>query len=299
MELIQLNHTCYYFNGPVNVGYVNRGNCGLIIDTGIDKQNMKKILKALKDKSLPITHLFISHAHADHYGAADYLQKTIDIYTFAPQVEEAILKYPILEPLYLSQGNRPLNEMRNKFLEAPPTRIDQVVSDGPLSIDGLEVEAIALPGHSIYQVGLKVGHILYAADSYFGEAQLDKHKIPFIIDAQATLASIEKLLSMTNVGMIPGHGVFEEDPTQTLIRNYDHHVNIISNMYDVLSNHKDGCSFEIIMKSLCEHWEVEIASLSIWSLYRTAIYSYLIKGIEDDRISFELKDFAPLFTLNK
>ncbi|WP_257349081.1 MBL fold metallo-hydrolase [Pseudalkalibacillus decolorationis] len=296
MEFIQINHSCYYFNGPVNVGYVNEGEHGLLIDTGIDKQVMKKIIRKLEELSLPITHLFITHAHADHYGGANYLQASKRVYTIAPAVEESILQNPILEPIYLSQGNRPLDEMRNKFLEAPPVRVDLVVTEGVIELGQFNLELIPLPGHSINQLGVKVKRILYAADSYFSAEQLNKHRIPYIIDADATLATLEKLLSMDVDGSIPGHGIYEENPDQTLITNYDHHVAIIESMYEILSMYESGCSFETFMSEMCRRWEVKLQSVSVWALYRTAINSYLLKGIEDKRINVEIRDFSLYFT---
>ncbi|WLD94969.1 MBL fold metallo-hydrolase [Alkalihalobacillus sp. AL-G] len=295
MEFIQINHNCYYFNGPVNIGYVNVGDHGLLIDTGIDQQAMKRIIRMLDDRSLPITHLFITHAHADHYGGANYLQKKKRIYTIAPAVEESILQNPIIEPIYLSQGNRPLIDMRNKFLEGSPVRVDHIVSEGMMKLGQFELDLIALPGHSINQLGVKVGNILYAADSYFSEEQLNKHRIPFIIDANATLATLEKLLSMGVEGSIPGHGVYEVEVDKTIITNYDHHVSIIESMYRILSNYPDGCSFETIMSEMCRKWNVHLPSVSVWSLYRTAIFSYLIKGIEDKKIEMTVKDFNLYF----
>jgi glyoxylase-like metal-dependent hydrolase (beta-lactamase superfamily II) len=298
MDLIQLNTNCYYFHGPVNVGYINQGSTGILVDTGIDQQVMKKIINKLRERSLPITHLFITHAHADHYGGAKYLQEKYTIHTVASQLEEAIVQNPILEPLYLLQGNRPLDEMRNKFLEGVPAHVDQVVNEGLLMLGSVETEVILLPGHSIYQVGLKMGNILFAADSYFGSEQLEKHRIPYLIDVNEALASIEKLLSMSGVGMVPGHGEFEESPTQTLISNYDHHVKIISSMYDVLHLFPEGCSFEEYMREMCARWEVKTPSLSIWSLYRTALFAYLIKGIEDKKISYDIRNYSLFFTLS-
>lgn len=298
MELIQLNHYCYYFHGPVNVGYINQGSSGVLIDTGIDEQVMKKILKKLKERSLPITHLFITHAHADHYGGAQYLQSQRNVITYAPSIEASILRSPVLEPMYLLQGNRPLDEMRNKFLEAPAITVDQVVSEGLVLIGSIEAELVALPGHSVNQMGIKVENILYATDSYFGPEQLAKHRIPFIIDADAALATIEKLLTMSGVGMVPGHGEYEENPAQTLIENYDHHVSIVTTMYDILQNYPYGCTFETFMKEMCIRWKISLPSLSIWTLYRTAIFSYLIKGIEDDRITVDIRDYNPSFSLS-
>ncbi|KHE72060.1 MBL fold metallo-hydrolase, partial [Halobacillus sp. BBL2006] len=68
MSFQQLNASCYYYQSSVNIGYVHSGDTGLLIDAGIDKSSIKKVLKELNKKELPLTHLFITHAHSDHYG---------------------------------------------------------------------------------------------------------------------------------------------------------------------------------------------------------------------------------------
>jgi hypothetical protein len=62
-------------------------------------------------------------------------------------------------------------------------------------------------------------------------------------------------------------------------------------MYDILSKYPNGVSFDEFMGSMCRKWEVEISSISTWSLYRTAIFSYLIKGIEDKKIIMTIKNY--------
>jgi glyoxylase-like metal-dependent hydrolase (beta-lactamase superfamily II) len=290
MKLCKIMDNHYYFHGAVNIGYVKHKNNGLLIDAGLDAQAMKKILKQLEDNKLPITHLFVTHAHADHYGGASYLQKKKEVYTIAPYIEEAILRYPILEPLYLFQGNSPIHELRNKFLEGEPIKIDKVVTEGIFEIDGLEINAIALPGHSINQLGLKINDIFYAADSYFGPDSLEKHKIPFIIDLEETLQSLGKLKTEVCKGAIPGHGKYEESFLRTVDYNINYHLNVLQSMRDLLYKFPDGCSHEELIRGMCEEWQIELPRISSWALYRTAITAYLTKLYKDKEVSLCIKN---------
>lgn len=227
MDLLKISDHCYYFHSAVNIGYVHSSDQGLLIDAGIDKSTANKVIRTLKERSLPITHLFLTHAHADHFGGAAQLQKKCSVSTLAPVFEEAIMRCPKLEPMYLFQGNNPPKEMRNKFLEGDPVRVDRVCEEGDLDLGGIRLELIYLPGHSGYQLAVKVDNILYAADSYFSEGQLAKHKIPFMIDVGEGLDSLEKVKSIQCRGAVPGHGVFEEDFQQTVQANIDFHHEIL------------------------------------------------------------------------
>lgn len=111
----------------------------------------------------------------DFYAAA-YLQAHNDIHTMAPSMEEAILRNPLLEPLYLFNGVI-LPNIRNKFLERHLVRVDEIVDEGKKLIGAMELTLFYLPGHSINQIGLVEDKILYAADCYFAREKIEKHGI--------------------------------------------------------------------------------------------------------------------------
>jgi glyoxylase-like metal-dependent hydrolase (beta-lactamase superfamily II) len=53
-------------------GFVYSQNRGIWIDAGLEIEGMKKG-KKLDEEQLPLTHLFITHAHVDHFEGAAYL----------------------------------------------------------------------------------------------------------------------------------------------------------------------------------------------------------------------------------
>lgn len=290
---------CYYFSAAVNVGYVREGDKGLLIDSGIDKSAANKILRQLNENGLPLTHLFITHAHSDHFGGAAQLQKKVAVSTLAPFFEEAIMRYPKLEPMYLFGGNNPPQEMRNKFLEGSPIRIDQVCLEGPLEVDGFHLELFYLPGHSDYQLAVKTKGVLYAADSYFSAKQLDKHRIPFMIDVGEGLDSLEKIKRIPCDGAVPGHGIYETDFVKTVQDNIDFHQAILTEMADLLREHADGLSHETIVQKMCKKREVPAVNISSWTLFRTAVTAYLKKLVDDGSVRMGLNDYRLWYIINK
>ncbi|WP_110113408.1 MBL fold metallo-hydrolase [Bacillus sp. CGMCC 1.16541] len=292
MELTKISDKNYYFASAVNVGYVYEGNRGLLIDAGLDAQAMKKIVKQLKEKNLPLTHLFITHAHADHYGGAAFLQKQHAVYTMAPKFEEAILRYPLLEPLYLFQGTKPLPSMRTKFLEGPPIVIDEVVEEGPITCGDIQITCVALPGHSEHQLAVMSNGYLYATDAYFSVESLHKHKIPFVVDVDETLESLQTLLQLSCKGAVPGHGTFEKEFHPTVEANIAYHQEILTRMDNLLQEHSGGLSQEELIYHMCKLYDIEVSNVGSWMLFRTAITAYATKLVKDKKATFFIRKAA-------
>ncbi|MBV9614634.1 MAG: MBL fold metallo-hydrolase, partial [Ktedonobacteraceae bacterium] len=68
----------------------------LIIDSGMDKDAGRDILKQVKKLGLTPTALLVTHAHADHFGGAHYLVGQTGLKVYATRVEAAVMASPIL-----------------------------------------------------------------------------------------------------------------------------------------------------------------------------------------------------------
>ncbi|MFC0524744.1 MBL fold metallo-hydrolase [Pontibacillus salicampi] len=296
MELKQINDYCYYFKGAVNIGYVRKGDSGMLVDAGIDTQTMKKVLRQLDEQSLPVTHLFITHAHSDHYGGGSYLQQDRSIYTFAPYYEEAILRNPSLEPLYLFGGNDPLPELRNKFLEGKPIFIDEVLQEGVYERDGFHFTTYMMPGHSYYQLAVLIHDTLYAGDAYFSEDNLQKHGIPFLTDAYHTIQSLYRVKDIQCDGAVPGHGEYEMDFHPTVDANIAYHHELLHMMMQYIEDH-EPVSHEAIIAYMCETFQVRVKELAQWLLFRTAVTGYLIALLKQERVEYSIDQYRWMFQL--
>jgi glyoxylase-like metal-dependent hydrolase (beta-lactamase superfamily II) len=197
-----------YLPGSNNLGIVLTGDGGAIaIDTGLDKDTGRLIRKALDQARLTLRAIVNTHHHADHIGGNDYLvRNSAGITVYAPRLEAALIEHPVLEPIYLNMGAAPLSALRNKWLMAKGTTVDQIIDGERLTVAGVELEVIALPGHSINQVGLAVDGVCFAADGFFGTAILQKHGIPYAHDVGAQLTSLDRLAARADLFYLPGHG---------------------------------------------------------------------------------------------
>ena len=292
MEFRSITENVYYFQGSVNIGYVRFSTGeGMLIDAGLEEQTMKKVLKTLISKELPITHLFITHAHADHYGGAEYLQRQQEVFTITPKFEAAILQEPMLEPLYLFHGVNPIQEWRNKFLEGKPVQVDVILEEaGEVKVGESSFQTVDLPGHSYHQFGVIVEDILFAADAFFGVEILHKHGIPYIVDAKQTIESLEKIKRLPCAGTVPGHGSYEKNYLPTIEENLQVHHRIENLLCSLVDQEEDGITIEQLVTKACTEKEITIRNVPSFMLFRTAVTAYLTKLIQEGRVVFLVRN---------
>ncbi|KPB03572.1 MBL fold metallo-hydrolase [Bacillus sp. CHD6a] len=292
MEFHPITDNVFYFQGAVNIGYVRFSNRqGMLIDAGLEEQTMRKVIKTLKNKELPLTHLFLTHAHADHYGGAAYLQSEHKIYTIAPKFEVAILQEPMLEPLYLFHGVNPIKEWRNKFLEGKPVKVDLILEEAGEVIEGdARFKTVDLPGHSYHQFGVMVEDILFAADAYFDVEVIHKHGIPYIVDAKQTMESLEKIKKLPCAGAVPGHGNYEKNFLPTIKENIQVHRQMELLLFSLINHEKNGLTIEQLVTKACAEKGITIRNVPSFMLFRTAVTAYLTKLIQEQRVKLIVRD---------
>ena len=212
MELVRLADGVHYLRGAVNCGLVETATGLLAVDTGLDRGAANRIVRAAEELGRPLVAILNTHAHADHHGGNAHLVRRLGIPVYAPAVEEAVIREPRYEPVYLFGGAEPVRALVSRFLQAEPSPVDHVVRPGEtVTIDGRTLEIVDLGGHSLAQVGVLTGGgaeggVLFAADSFFGTEVLAKHGVPFLVDADRMWTSLQRLDDYSPAWYVPGHG---------------------------------------------------------------------------------------------
>lgn len=201
-ELREATERVYYIDCPAKMGLCLLGEGKVLaVDSGSDKEAGKKLLKHLEANSWTLEAVFNTHSNADHIGGNKLLHDRTGACLYAPGVEAAFTRWPELEPSFL-YGGVPPKELRNKFLQAPPSPVR--------NMEELELpvgfEVLPLPGHFFHMTGLRTPDgVVFLADCLSGENILEKYHINFIYDVGAYLDTLDQVSVMEADWFIPAH----------------------------------------------------------------------------------------------
>ena len=150
-ELMQVSERNYYIQSPAKIGLVKLNDSDVcLIDSGNDKDAGRKVRQLLDANGWRLTAIYNTHSNADHIGGNQYLQRQTGCKVFAPGIDCAFTRYPVLEPSFL-YGGFPCNDLRHKFLMAQESDARELTQESVP--DGFEI--IPLPGHFFDMVGFR------------------------------------------------------------------------------------------------------------------------------------------------
>ncbi len=277
-----------FIPGPVNVGVIRSGEKVVLIDTGLDDSSAKKILNAAREAGTEITGILNTHAHADHYGGNARIKKTAKNLSFiyAPPIEEAIIRYPVMEPVYLFGAN-PIAQLKGKFLMGKPSPAEPLPSP-TLSFGELTIQAISLPGHSINQMGYLCDHVFFCADTLFPQTIIEKYGLLYCFDVAAqfkTLHSLKKIAGPVRM-VVPSHAPPRRDVTALVDENLRHMEEISETVLRLTTTPKSSGE---ITQQLCTQRNIPLQSIWQYHLHLNTVKAYLATHLKENRVSVFLE----------
>lgn len=276
-----------YFKGAVNQGIIHKDSNCILVDTGLDRQAARKLIRLLGDLQLKPIAIINTHAHADHFGGnAEILSHYGNgIRVYAPIFEESAIRYPIWEPTYLYSGAYPLPDLENKFLFAPESPVHVIYEAGILEIGDFVLQAIPLYGHSFRQMGISYDHVLLSADAFYGREVLEKHPLPFHVDTKETLLTLNNLIDAPYSTLVPGHGAAiscMEERRVTIMENKAVYDRVNQLICTILS---EPMTLDQLQASLLGKLGLDVMHAGSYLLYKTAIMAQL-KYLSDSQVIF-------------
>jgi len=257
------------------MGLVIRDGQALLIDAGLDETAGRRALRIIDEKGAILEAIFVTHAHADHFGGAQFLQQRLDVPLYAPALEAAMMENPIIEPLYLFSGAAPITELRQKFTLAEPCEVNHTVDAGSLEVGGFQLDVVPLPGHALNQVGVAIDGILFCADAIFPRETIEKHKVLFCVDLDRTLQTLRDLPNQPYRCFTPGHGQAYASGTeieQICNTNHSSIEKVREKAYDALQQPKETSA---LVQEICEYFQLEVTTPTAYFLTRTTVLAAL------------------------
>ncbi len=288
--LEQLSERVYALLGGVNCAIVDLGGgAAFLVDSGQDKEHGRKIRKALDELGLTPKVILCTHSHADHYGGNAYLLRQYpEAQVWAPELEAEIIRSPLLEPIYLFHGAKPLPELTSKWLRAEASPVHRVAAEGPEELNGVPFSLIDVRGHAHRQLAVLVDDVLLAADSLFGAATLDKYPFPFSQDVGGQLRSLDvlaALLATRAVRMaLPGHG----EPTEQVEGLIEVNRSALLTAAEVVRHACTGVGLEQVLDTATTQMGAMMTDLARYHLNLTTITAYLGWLREEGLVTAEL-----------
>ena len=281
--LIQVTDRTCYIESPAKIGLVRLGDSDVcLIDSGNDKDAGRKVRQLLDANGWHLTAIYNTHSNADHIGGNRYLQGQTGCRVFAPGVECAFTRRPILEPSFL-YGGYPCRHLRHKFLMAQESDAE------PLTADALPkgLKTIELPGHFFDMVGYRTpDDVVFLADCLSSRETLEKYQVSFVYDVAAYLETLETVKGLSARMFVPAHAPAAEDVSELAQLNIDKVHEIAEKILGLCA---EPASFESVLRRLFADYGLRM-TFEQHVLVGSTVRSYLSWLRDAGRLEVEFED---------
>lgn len=250
-ELIRAGERSYYIDCPAKIGLFETEGGVCLVDSGNDKDAGRKVRQILDKNGWKLLAILVTHSNADHIGGCQYLQKQTGCRVFAPGIEAAFTRSPVLEPAFL-YGGFPPKALRHKFLMAQPSPAEDVSAPGfPAGVD-----IIPLPGHFFDMAGYRTADgTAYIADCVSSAATLEKYGVPFIYDVAAYLDTLRRLPELEAGLYVPAHAEAVEDIAPLAELNLRHVEALCESVLDLCT---EPVCFDELLRRVFDRWALQL-----------------------------------------
>jgi len=238
MELLKINGNTYYIPAPTNIGvHVFKNKNCLLIDTGIDNSQARKIEDVLLAHNLHLRYIINTHSHLDHCGGNIYFK---DAYpgcqVYASATEKTFMENPLLLAMILYSAS-PLRGLVRSSRCFP---VDFVLEPGINRINDEKFEIISLSGHTVGQVGvITPDRVCFLGDAIFSIDILEKYSLPYLFDIEESIATLKSLQEIEACSFLLSHdksgAISRKELSDLVVRNLSHIDQYLQQILELLA----------------------------------------------------------------
>lgn len=272
--------------GGVNIGVIKIDDNGaILIDTGLNDSAARKVLRELQGEGRSVSSIVTTHGHADHFGGNAFVVRRTGAKVFAPAWDEAVLRYPLFQPLCLFAGADPPASMRGGFMLAEPSPVDSIYDTGPFEVDGIVLEAVNLSGHSGNQQGILVDNVFFCADVVLPERVIERYKMPYLFSVRDHLKSLDTAASTPHVRAVPGHGPVLDQVHNLVEQNRDLVLEVADRIVRICA---EPLMAEEILARLLAELDADPSDAASYYLLHPTVFAYLTYLEESGRVEHQI-----------
>ncbi|HAZ37720.1 MAG TPA: MBL fold metallo-hydrolase [Clostridiaceae bacterium] len=289
MMLNKIKGSSYYIDAPTNIGvYVFKNKNCLLVDSGINSTQAKKIDEVLIQNDLHPKYIINTHSHIDHCGGNLYFKNNYPgVLIYTSQSEKLFMDNPLLHS-YAQYSANPIKEIVRNNKVVP---VDSVIDYGLNKINDEKFEIIPLKGHSIEQIGILTPEkVCYLGDSIFSENIIEKYSFPYLINIEDSINTLKSIADIDGDFFMVSHSsvLYTKNEIVALVnknlQNIEDYINQISDLLDQPLTKEDLLENLIIIN------ELKVKSLNEYHNYFSSVSAFLSYLYEKSNISFSIED---------
>lgn len=193
-----------------NVYLINAGGELILIDSGsnYEPHKMDTLIESLGFSLEQIKIILLTHYHADHAGGAARLKELTGCAVYASAKEADAIITGNLERIGLTAALKAGYVYPKGYTFRPCPDVRKLSHGDTLSLNGIIVKALAVPGHSlegmVYYVDINGKYCLFTGDSLFPGGKIMLQNLPDVSIYSYYLA-LKNLGELDVDAFFPGH----------------------------------------------------------------------------------------------
>ena len=302
MKLNCIKGNTYYIKGGTNTGiYKFKDGSVLLIDPGLLGMRPKKIINLLEENNLKLKYIINTHEHGDHFeGGIVLLESNPNIKVFSSEEAKVFIENPNFAADY-SMGGKANEFLNLKLFNEKNKRIkvDEVIKEGSLELNGDQFEIIKLSGHTEGSIGILTSDkVLFVGDLFVASYMLSKFNLLLLYNVKEYLNSIEKIKDIDFEYMVIGHGkeIISKEAIDEVVKN--HKESVFKYINQVMELLEDKITMDNILKNILNNNDLS-CNYKEYHFYRSTIVSIMSYLIDLKKVDYEIKNGEILYYSKK